>query len=161
MTAVTGLRISRGLLGAAGIAAGLYGGWLLWANPLEVIIRIAVWAGVGVIVHDFVFAPLCAVIGVAGRRVIRGRWWTPVSVAGLFTVVLLLLAVPVYTRPGANPTNPTVVDRNYPLGLTIALAIVWACVPVAYLVGRLLPVREDQVVEQESAEHVDGQPPAL
>ena len=27
----------------------------------------------------------------------------------------------------------TVLDRNYPLGLWISLAIVWACVPLYYL----------------------------
>ena len=68
------------------------------------------------------FAPLCAALGFAGRRLIRGRWWTPVAVAALCTVVLALLAVPVYAKPGCAPDNPTVLDRNYPLGLWISLA---------------------------------------
>ena len=151
----------RVVLLLAGLAVGLYGAVLLWENPLEVIVRIVVWAGVGVIVHDFVFAPLCAAIGLAGRRIVRGRLWTPVAVAGLFTVVLLLLAIPVYDRPGANPTNPTVVDRDYPFGLWLALGIVWACVPAYYLVARFLPVRQDQVVERERSDHVERQPPSV
>jgi hypothetical protein len=36
-----------------------------------------------------------------------------------------------------RPDNMTVLDRNYPLGLWVSLAVVWACVPLYYLVGRL------------------------
>ena len=100
-------------------------------------------------------------MGFAGRRLIRGRWWTPVSVAGLCTAVLVLLAIPVYARPGARPDNLTVLDRNYPVGLWISLAVVWACVPVYFLLTRFLPVRQDDVVEHQSADDVGGQPPAV
>jgi NADH:ubiquinone oxidoreductase subunit 6 (subunit J) len=150
----------RVLLLTAGLAGGLYGAWLLWQFPIAVIVHVAVWAGAAVALHDFVFAPLCAAFGWAGRRVIRGRWWTPVTVAALGTVVLALIAVPVFGRPGAIPDNPTVVDRNYPLGLALSLVVVWACVPVYYLVARRLPVRQDEVVEQQRTDHVEPQPPA-
>jgi hypothetical protein len=154
---VTAVRI---LLMLAGFAAGLYGAWLVWEFPWEIIVRIAVWAGAGVVIHDFVFAPLCAAFGFAGRRIVRGRWWKPVTVAALCTAVLILLAIPVYSKPGAHADNPTVVDRNYPLGLWISLAIVWLCVPLYYLITRWLPVGQDEVVEQQRADHVQGQPPA-
>jgi hypothetical protein len=154
---VTAVRI---LLTAAGFATAIYGAWLLWAFPVEIILRIAVWAGAGVVIHDFVFAPLCAAFGFAGRRLVRGRWWKPVTVAALCTAVLALLAIPVYTRPGAHADNMTVVDRNYPLGLWVSLAIVWACVPVYYLITRHLPVGQDEVVEQQRANDVQRQPPA-
>ena len=51
--------------------------------------------------------------------------------------------------------NMTVLDRNYPLGLWVSLAIVWACVPLYYLLARLLPVRQDEVVEQQRADDVE------
>ena len=144
-----------------GLAVGGYGVFLLWdGNSLTIIVRIVVWAAVGVVVHDFVFAPLCAAVGFTGRRLIRGRWWTPVSVAGLCTVVLLLLAVPVYAKPGARPDNLTVLDRNYPLGLWISIGVVWACVPLYGLFERFLPVRQDEVIEQQGAGDVERQPPA-
>jgi NADH:ubiquinone oxidoreductase subunit 6 (subunit J) len=150
----------RILLMAAGLAGGLYGAWLLWQFPVETMIRIAIWAGAGVVLHDFVFAPLCAAFGFAGRAIVRGRWWKPVTVAALCTAVLVLLAIPVYTRPGAHADNVTVLDRNYPLGLWVSLAIVWACVPVYYLINRFLPVGQDEVVEQQRADDVERQPPA-
>jgi hypothetical protein len=151
---------ARILLMAAGLAGGLYGAWLIWEFPWLIIVRIAVWAAAGVVLHDFVFAPLCAAFGLAGRRLIRGRWWKPVTVAALCTAVLALLAVPVYTRPGAHADNMTVLDRNYPVGLWVSLALVWACVPVYYLITRLLPVRQDEVVQQQRADDVERHPPA-
>jgi hypothetical protein len=146
---------------ALGLALGGYGAVLLWDNPWQVIIHIGVWAAAGVVIHDFVFAPLCAAVGLAARKLIRGRVWTPVAVAGLCTVVLALLAIPVYAKPGAHLDNMTVLDRNYPLGLWVSIAIVWACVPLYYLAIRLLPVRQDQVVEQQGAGDVEGQPPTV
>jgi hypothetical protein len=140
---------------------GAYGAVLLWDNSLEVIVRIAVWAVAGAVLHDFVFAPLCVALGFTGRRLIRGRWWTPLTVAGLCTVVLGLLAIPVFAKPGLRPDNMTVLNRDYPLGLWVSLAVVWACVPLYYLVIGLLPVRQDDVVEREGAEDVGGQPPAV
>ena len=156
-----GLIVARIVLLAAGLAAGLYGAWLLWEFPAVIIVRIAVWAGVAAVVHDFVFAPLCAALGFAGRKLVNGRWWTPATVAGLCTVVLALLAVPVYARPGARPDNLTVLDRNYPLGLWVSLAVVWACVPVYYVIARRLPVRQNEAVEHEGADDVQGQPPTV
>ncbi|MDT5265111.1 MAG: hypothetical protein QOI90_1737 [Mycobacterium sp.] len=140
---------------------GAYGAVLLWDNSLEVIVRIAVWAVAGAVLHDFVFAPLCVALGFTGRRLIRGRWWTPVTVAGLCTVVLGLLAIPVFARPGLRPDNMTVLNRDYPLGLLLSIAVVWACVPLYYLVIGLLPVRQDDVVEHQGADDVGGQPPAV
>jgi hypothetical protein len=151
----------RGILLVAGIALGLYGVSLLWDNPVEVIVRIGVWAAAGVVLHDFVFAPLCVVLGFAGRRLIPRSWWPPIGVAAFCSVVLGLLAIPVFSRPGAHLDNLTVLDRDYPLGLWISLAIVWQCVLLYLIVARLLPVRQDEVVQQQGADHVDGQPPTV
>jgi hypothetical protein len=156
-----GMLVVRGVLMAAGFTIGIYGLWLVWEFPLEIMIQFALWGGIGLAIHDFVFAPLCALLGFAGRKVIRGRWWKPVTVAALCTVVLAILAIPVYARPGAHADNPTVLDRNYPLGLWISIAIVWACVPVYYLVTSRLPVRQQNVVEQEGTDDVESQPPAV
>jgi hypothetical protein len=64
---------------------------------------------------------------------------------------LLLLAVPVYDTPGARPDNPTVLDRNYPLGLTISLALVWACVPVYRVLAVVLQRRRRSVTNVSPA----------
>jgi hypothetical protein len=152
---------TRALLLLVGLAVGAYGAVLLWDNSLEVIIRIVAWSLIGVLLHDAVFAPLCLAVGFAGRRILPHRWWTPVLVAGLLTVVLVALAIPVYNKPGQHLDNLTVLDRNYQAGFWIALAVVWGAA-LLYLVGdRLLPVRQNQVVQQQSADHVDAQPPSV
>jgi hypothetical protein len=120
----------RAVLIILGVALGTYGAVLVWENPPVIIMRILVWALVGVVLHDLVFAPVCLALGFAGRRLIPGNWWPPVAVAAFCSVVLVLLAVPVFSKAGLRPDNMTVLDRNYPLGLWISLAIVWACVPV-------------------------------
>jgi hypothetical protein len=152
---------TRLLLAAIGIGLGGYGALLVWENPPVIIVRILVWAVVAVVVHDFVFAPLCAAAGWVGHRLIPAGSRSPVAVAGLCSVVLVLLAVPVYDRPGMRPDNMTVLDRNYPLGLWVSLAVVWLSVLVYGLLKRLLPVGQDEVVDRERADHVDGQPNTL
>ena len=151
----------RVVLVVVGVVLGAYGAVLLWDNPPVIIIRILVWALVGVVLHDLVFAPLCVALGFAGRRLIPGKWWPPVTVGAFCTVVLVFLAIPVYGKPGMRPDNMTVLDRNYPLGLWISLTIVWACVPLYYLAKRLLPVRRDEVVQQQGADDVERQPPSM
>ena len=153
--------IARVTLVVLGLVVGVYGAVLVLDNPPVIIIRIVVWALVGIVLHDLVFAPICVALGFAGRRLIPGRWWPPIALAALCSVVLVFLAVPVYGKPGMRPDNMTVLDRNYELGLWISLAIVWACVPLYYLAMRLLPVRQDEMVDQESADDVERQPPAV
>ena len=129
--------IARVALIALGVVTAGYGAVLLWENPPVIIMRILVWALVGVVLHDLVFAPVCVALGFAARRLIRGKWWPPIAVAAFCSVVLAFLAIPVYGKPGMRPDNMTVLDRNYPLGLWVSLAIVWACVPLYYVAGRL------------------------
>src|SRR5215212_7089684 len=129
--------IARVTLIALGLAVGVYGAVLVWDNPPVIIMRILVWALVGLVLHDLVFAPVCVALGFAGRRLIPGRWWPPVAVAAFCSIVLVFLAIPVYGKPGMRPDNMTVLDRNYPLGLWISLGIVWTCVPLYYLALRL------------------------
>lgn len=146
------------LLGVGVVLAG-WGMTLLWDNAPAVLLRIAMWALVAVVVHDAVFAPLCVAVGWGGRRLLPASWWPPVAVAGLCTVVLLVLAIPVFDKPGLRPDNNTVLDRDYHLGLWLSLTLVWAAVPIYLLTARWLPVRQDQVVERERTEHVEGEPP--
>jgi hypothetical protein len=155
---VTAVRV---ILMLGGLALGVYGAALLLENPWQILLRIAVWAAAGVVLHDFVFAPVSAALGFAGRRILPRALWVPVAVAALCSVVLVLLSVPVFDKPGMRPTNMTVLDRNYPLGLWISLAIVWVCAAVYVVAARLLPVRKDVVVQQQGADDVEGQPPTV
>ncbi|EUA00130.1 hypothetical protein I545_6687 [Mycobacterium kansasii 662] len=123
------------LLFMSGLALAGYGAVLVSENPPVIIMRIVVWALVAVALHDVVFAPLCAAMGLSSRRVLPTVWQAPGAVAALCTVVLVLLAIPVFDKPGASLDNATVLDRDYHAGLWISIAVVWACVPVIWWVG--------------------------
>ena len=153
--------IARVTLIALGLAVGVYGAVLVWDNPPVIIMRILVWALLGLVLHDLVFAPACVALGFAGRRLIPGKWWPPIAVAAFCSIVLVFLAIPVYGKPGMRPDNMTVLDRDYPLGLWSSLAVVWTCVPLYYLAMRFLPVGQDEVVDQQSADDVQRQPPSV
>lgn len=151
----------RAALIAAGIGVAGYGAFLVLDNPRQIIIRIAVWALAGVLLHDAVFAPACLAMGFAGRRILPRTWWSPVLVASLCTVVLVLLAIPVYDKPGLMPDNPSALDRDYHWGFWVSLAVVWGAALLFLIGNRLLPVRQNQVVEQQRAQDVHSQPPAV
>lgn len=146
----------RALLIAAGIAVCGYGATLLLDNPRQVLIRIAVWAAAGVLLHDAVFAPACVALGFAGRRILPRSWWSPVMFASLCTAVLVLLSIPLYDKPGRQLDNPSALDRDYQSGLWVSLAIVWGAALLFVIGGRLLPVRQNDVIEKQRADHVGG-----
>jgi hypothetical protein len=160
------MTLARVVLIAIGLATGGYGALLLLTdNPWPIIINIGVWAAAGVILHDFVFAPACVAIGLTGRRLLPRQFHSPVATAALCTVVLMLLAIPVYSRPGARPDNPTVLDRNYPAGLWIAVSVVWAAAMVFLVAQRVFkrrkgtasePLNDEPVATVDGADRRDG-----
>jgi hypothetical protein len=151
----------RGLLIAFGLAVGAYGAVLVFDNPTQVIIRIGVWAAIGLLLHDAVFAPACLALGFAARRILPRSWWSPVLVAALCTIVLVLLAIPVYNKPGLQLDNPSVLDRDYHWGFWVSVAVVWGAALLYLLGSRLLPVRQNHVVQQQRAGHIEAQPPSV
>lgn len=154
------MRVIRAGLAVVGICLAVYGAMLLGQNPPVILIRILTWALAAVVIHDAVFAPLCVAVGFAGRKLLPARWRAPVALAGLCSVVLLVLAVPVFDKPGQHLDNATVLDRNYHAGLWISIGLVWAAVLGCQFIARRLPVREDKVIERQRADDVEGQPPA-
>lgn len=151
----------RGFLIAAGTALGAYGVVLLLDNPTKILIRIGVWAAVGVLAHDALFAPACVALGFTGRRILPQTWWSPVMVASLCSIVLVLLAIPVYDKPGRQPDNPSVLNLDYHWGLAVSLAVVWGVAGLFLIGNHLLPVRQNQMVQSKGADDVDAQPPPV
>ncbi|PSR65772.1 hypothetical protein C8258_21205 [Nocardia sp. MDA0666] len=122
----------RVLLAAAGIASAGYGISLVLHMNTTDLMSIAVWSVGLLVLHDAVFAPLSAGVGVSVRHLIPGSVRGPVTIGVVATVVLAIVSVPVIGRAGAV-ANSTVLDRNYGAGLAVALAVVWAGVGVMML----------------------------
>ncbi|GAA5057661.1 hypothetical protein [Nocardia callitridis] len=139
---------TRLLLGLAGLWLGWYGLTLvLDLGPADQV-SLAWWFGGGILLHDGVIAPLFAGLGLAARRILPARWWAPITVGAVCTATLIILAVPVVGREGEIVANDSVLDRNFGVGLLVAIGTVWALVALD-IVRRLYGTRRRPVAAHE------------
>ncbi|ANH39337.1 hypothetical protein I601_2921 [Nocardioides dokdonensis FR1436] len=133
----------RLLLGAAGASVTAYGAWLLWSRrePADVL-DAAVWAGGAVLVHDVLLAAVLLLAGLVLARLVPAVARAPVVVGAVVLGSLSLVAVPVLGSWGrdTDPTNETLLDRDYVAGWWVLAALVAAGVLVGVAV-RLLRAR--------------------
>jgi hypothetical protein len=126
---MTGEASVRVVLGAAGAAAASYGVVLLLRQEPGDLVDAALWLAGGVLVHDALLAPLTLLLVLVSTRVLPGRWWAAAAAVLVVVGSVTLLAVPVLGRFGAEPDNPTLLDRPYWTG--------WAVFATLVLVGAL------------------------
>lgn len=102
-----------GIWGALGIAED--------THPRSLLI----WILACLFVHDAVIAPAVFTIGSTMRRTlplkVRRLVRTPLYISG----VLVLLSIPVIGGYGMRRDNPTLLPRNYEIGLLVAVVTVW------------------------------------
>jgi hypothetical protein len=126
----------RVLLLLIGLTSGWYGITLMLDFDISDLMSIALWFCGGILLHDAVFAPLCAAVGIGARHLLPRTWWAPAACGAVGTVALASIAAPVLDRGGAMPDNPSVLDRDYATGLAVALVVVWALVVLATVTRR-------------------------
>lgn len=107
------------------------------AKDIGYIKKTAIWLVSGIVVHDFLFVPICLLVAFIGRMLLPKTWWAPLTVAAFCSVVLVLLAIPVWGPQVLDPANNTLLDRDYHANLAIALIVVWGLTG-AFLIGRAL-----------------------
>jgi hypothetical protein len=122
------MRTARVVLALTGLAATVWGLVLAVRFALHSVrdggSAIGFFVG-GPVVHDAVVAPVVGVVGLLVSRHVPEGWRTPVKVAAAMSGVLALLAVPALWRAHAGLPNPGLDDRDYGVGLLVALAVVW------------------------------------
>jgi hypothetical protein len=100
------------------------------------LLAVAPWVVAPVVLHDLVLGPLIiAVIWLVGRWLppyARGPGMFGLVVSGSLTVV----ALSVIGRQGADPNNPSLLNRDYPTGWLVAIALTWGAVVVVALARR-------------------------
>jgi hypothetical protein len=121
---------TRLLIGAVGVAMGLFGALRLLQVGFADLVDAVLWLGGGVLVHDAVLAPLTIAVTWLGARLVPERWRSRVVVAAVVLATVTVAAVPVLGRFGARPDNPTLLDRHYWWG--------WLAIVVLVLLGVLL-----------------------
>ncbi|WP_433561742.1 hypothetical protein ACQP1O_29785 [Nocardia sp. CA-151230] len=127
------MTITRILLGALGIGLAAYGVELLLRMSTPDVRSVTVWFIGVILAENVVFGPVAALAGALGRLVLPARWWPAYAVGAFISLALILIAVPVLGREDAVPGNPTILDRDYTVGLLVALAVVWAVVAACLL----------------------------
>ena len=121
---------TRLLLGALGVAVATYGGWLLLQEDLSDLVVTAVWLAGGVVLHDFVLVPVTLLLGLALIRLLPADLRAPMAGGLVVLGTVTLSAVPVLGGWGANADNPTILDRNYPVGWLVVAGVTMLVVVV-------------------------------
>jgi hypothetical protein len=81
---------------------------------------------VGVVVwHDLLLMPLVIAAGAAIGRFVPAPARTPVRVAALCGLAVLVVALPLVLGVGRVPGDPSVLPRPYGWGLVLVLALLW------------------------------------
>ncbi len=128
--------MTRWLIGAVGLAAGVYGGWLLLTRQdTAQLLDAGVWLVSGVLLHDLVLSAVI-LLGALAVGLLPRVARTPAVIALVVTGSLTLVAFPVLGRFGEREDNPTHLDRLYlaswlvlvtvTVGIVVAVALVRA-----------------------------------
>jgi hypothetical protein len=119
------MRTARVLLVVAGVLLATYGGWLLLSRQtFAQIEEVAVWAVVGVVLHDAVVAPLALAAGWSAARLLPRTLASAAALILLVIGTLSIVAVPVLVHGTAPQGNATLLDRNYFLGWTTLVVVI-------------------------------------
>ena len=120
----------RGAVGGLGVLAGLYGAYFLLQRGWGNLYATAQWLVAGVVLHDFVLAPLTIVLAAVALRVLPGRLRPAAAVVLVIVGTVTVMAIPVLGRFGARSDNATLLDRSYWGGWVVFVAVVLVGVAV-------------------------------
>ncbi len=127
----------RALLCAIGAVFMAYGAaLLLTGSALPQLGSAVTWLVGGVVVHDFLLAPVVIALAWLAGRVLPGWAQGSVAVAGIVLGSLTVLAIPVLGGWGRRSDNPTLLDRDYATGWLIVAGVIVVGAAVASVAVR-------------------------
>jgi hypothetical protein len=122
-------RVRRALIGA-GTLIMVYGvGGALFDGDVNKV-GVPAFLVALIVLHDGVFLPLVAGIGVLVGRLVPTGWRATVQVAGVVSLAVGVVALPLVLGFGRDPANPSALPGAYRTGLIVILVVVWG-VPLA------------------------------
>ena len=129
-------RFLRVLLGLSGIAVMAYGIDRLVHEPLiPNVTQVGEWLLGALILHDFVIAPFCLIVGFVVSKVVPARIRGVVQGSLVVMGAAVVITVPLLVKP--VPSIPTVLPMDYAHNLTVVLSTI-AAVMLALIVVRLV-----------------------
>lgn len=118
-------RWSRVALGAAGVLALGYAVIGALTDPRLDLTGWAVFLGATLVVHDGLVLPVALAVGALCVRLLPPPARGPVITALLASATLTAVALPALVGRGRSADDPSLLPRDYPLGLGALLAVVW------------------------------------
>ena len=140
----------RLLIGGIGVVVGLFGAYLLLSRQdHDQLLSAAIWLASGVVLHDFVLAPIVLVVVAVGARVVP-TGFRAAAVAGLVVLgTATVIAVPVLSGMGERPDNASLLNRDYWTGWLVLAGVVVVGVVVGGLVRARRSAEPDDVTAPE------------
>ncbi len=83
------------------------------------------WIVGSAVVHDALAVPLVLAVAVVARRIVPRSAWPGTRWALATTAVLTVVAWPFVRGYGRSAGNPSLLPRNYAIGLATTVALVW------------------------------------
>jgi hypothetical protein len=125
----------RRLLYAAGAVLIAWGGYGLFTNTQhpQPVPWLQFFIGANLLT-DVVIVPAVIVVGLAVARLGSARLRPYVSSALVLSGVVLLVALPLLLGKGLRSDNPSIQPLDYPRGLLVTLAAVWAGVALVAVI---------------------------
>jgi hypothetical protein len=77
------------------------------------------------VLHDAVFMPLVIVAGALIGRFVPVRWQSTTRAAGLISLAVTVVALPLVLGFGRSPDNPSALPLPYGRGLIVILIVIW------------------------------------
>jgi hypothetical protein len=130
------MRVTRGLLGAAGVVLVLVGLYHLAGTSLSDLGNVVLWLAGGVIAHDAVIAPLVVLLGFVVLPRLPSGSRAPATAGFVVLLSVTLLAVPAIGRFGARDDVPSLLNRPYGALWLLFAALVLLVVVVASVLRR-------------------------
>ena len=125
------MKAARLGLVALGIAAMAYAGWSALHSPGLVPSRNTTFLLLVLVLHDGLLMPAFVAVGVLVHRLVPRRVRAVVQAALIATASVTLVALPLALGYGRIADNPSALPRDYPGGLLLTVATIWAAAAVA------------------------------
>jgi hypothetical protein len=130
-------------LAIPGLAALAYAATRLRDVPADAWASVLTWLAAGVLLHDGLLAPIVIGLGVLAVRWLPAPWRSPAVVGLVSWGSLTLVAIPVLSGNGVDPTNETLQDRPFVMSWWIGSVVVLTAVVAAGWWRRLRPPSRD------------------